>query len=100
MLTNSVSFKYVVYYSSGFKKDYKKIKKQGKDILKLKLIIDKLANGEKLEAKYKNHKLTDNKFYSNCFECHIEPDWLLIYQYNNDEVILLLVSTGSHSDLF
>lgn len=100
MLISGTDYKYVVHYSSGFKKDYKKIKKQGKNILKLKMIIDKLANGEKLDAKYKNHKLVDNKYYSNCFECHIEPDWLLVYQYNNDELILLLVSTGSHSDLF
>lgn len=44
--------------------------------------------------------LTNSKYYKNCGECHIEPDWLLIYKYSNDELILLLVATGSHSELF
>ena len=57
-----------------FKSNYKKIKKQNKDITKLAYVIYKLANGEKLESKYKNHKLISNKKYKNCFECHIESD--------------------------
>ena len=60
----------------------------------------RLANGETLEPKYKDHALIDTKYYKNCRECHIEPDWLLVYKYNNDEIILYLVETGSHSDLF
>lgn len=53
-----------------------------------------------LDVKYKNHNLTNDKNYNNCSECHIEPDWLLVYQYINDELILLLINTGSHSELF
>lgn len=96
----STEFKYEVRLSSNFKKEYKKVKKQGKDIKKLKYVIEKLANGEQLEERYKNHNLVNNKKYQDCSECHIEPDWLLVYKNVNDELILLLVSTGSHSELF
>ena len=92
--------KYDVKYTSTFKKTLKKVAKQGKDIDKLFKIVEKLANKEELEPKYKNHNLIDDKYYKNCCECHIEPDWLLIYQYNEKELILLLVNTGSHSNLF
>ncbi len=91
---------YKIKYTNEFKKNYKKIKKQGKDIKKLIYVVDKLANGMELEEKYKNHLLTDNKSYKNCGECHIEPDWLLVYQYINKELYLVLVATGSHSELF
>lgn len=100
MKLSTLDYKYAVQYSSGFKKDYKKIQKQGRDIFKLLSIIEKLANGEELEEKHKNHRLTNDKYYKNCYECYIEPDWLLVYQYHIDELILLLISTGSHSDLF
>ena len=63
-------------------------------------MVSKLANGLELEEKYKNHILTDSKYYKNCGECHIEPDWLLVYQYINNELVLVLVATGSHSKLF
>lgn len=86
--------------TTDFKKQLKKVYKQGKDINKIRNIIVKLANNEELEEKYCNHMLKDSKYYKNCGECHIEPDWLLIYKYQNDELILLLVATGSHSDLF
>ena len=76
------------------------IKKQGKDVEKLKVVVSKLTNGLELEEKYKNHMLTDSKHYKNCGECHIEPDWLLVYQYIDNELILVLVATGSHSELF
>lgn len=92
--------KYKIKYTSDFKKNYKKIKKQGKDVEKLKYVIGKLANGLELEEKYKNHILTDSKYYKNCGECHVEPDWLLVYKYMDDELILVLVATGSHSELF
>lgn len=55
---------------------------------------------KKLDLKYKDHLLNDNKYYKNCRECHIEPDWILVYKYNENELILFLVETGSHSDLF
>lgn len=92
--------KFEVDYTAKFKKSYKKIKKQGKNIKLLKEVITLLANEETLPEKYKNHKLNDNKFYKNCGECHIEPDWLLIYEYIEDKLILLLIDTGSHSELF
>ncbi len=96
----NVSTKFEVKYSSKFSKSLKKIKKQGKDLIKLEEVVTKIANGETLESKYKNHKLKNDGIYTNCYECHIEPDWLLIYRYNNNELILLLVNTGSHADLF
>lgn len=92
--------KYKIDFTSNFKKQYKKLKKQNKNLNQLYEIIEKLANGEKLEIKYKNHNLIKDKKYKNCKECHIEPDWLLIYQINDNELILLLLATGSHSELF
>lgn len=100
MIDLPTKVKYQLRYTSDFKKNYKKIKKQGKDVQKLKVVISKLANGLELEEKYKNHILTDSKYYKNCGECHIEPDWLLVYQYIDNELILVLVATGSHSELF
>ena len=91
--------KYTVNFSSDFKKQYKKIKRQGKDINKLKEVIKKLANLEDLEPKYRNHMLNDSKHHKNCGECHIEPDWLLVYRYIDSQLILLLIATGSHSEL-
>ena len=93
-------YKYDVLYSNKFRNSLKNVSKQGKDIKKLLDIVDKLAYKEKLELKYRNHKLRKNKKFKNCFECHIEPDWLLVYQYQDDKLILLLVDTGSHSKLF
>ena len=91
---------YEIIISSNFKKQYKKIKKQGKDLRKLKIVINKLAKCETLESKYKDHNLINDKYYKNCRECHIEPDWLLVYQYENDKLNLLLIATGSHSEIF
>ncbi len=93
-------YKYDVVYSAKFKKGLKKATKQGKNIEKLLDIVDRLANKEELEPKYKNHNLRNDRSYKDCKECHIEPDWLLIYCYNNDELILLLLNIGSHADLF
>lgn len=92
--------KYQVKYTSRFKKDFKKVLKQGKDEKKLLEVLSFLANGLELDVKYKNHKLIDDKSYKNYSECHIEPDWLLVYKIQNDELILLLFATGSHSELF
>ena len=92
--------KYTVKYSSEFKKSLKKVTKQGKQISKLMTIITKLANREKLESKYKNHKLKDDGYFYDCYECHIDSDWLLVYKYIDDELVLLLVKNGSLSDLF
>ena len=95
-----INYKYEVVYSYKFKKSFKKVKKQNKNIDELLDIIDKLALKEELDTKYKDHKLIDDKNYKNCRECHIRPDWLLIYQYKDNELLLLLMNTGSHSDLF
>lgn len=97
---DSLNTKYGVKVTSNFKKKYKKVMKQGKDRQKFIEVLTKLANAEELDAKYQNHKLNDNKKYQNCNELHIEPDWLLVYKYQHDELILLLVDTGSHSNLF
>ncbi len=90
--------KYEVKPSSQFKKDVKSAQKRGYDISKLTAVIKKLANGEKLDAKYKDHRLSGN--YENFRECHIQPDWLLIYTIEDESLILYLARTGSHSDLF
>ena len=92
--------KCILVLTSNFKKQYKKIAKQGKDLDKLDKVIDRLANYEILEPKYKDHSLINDKYYKDCRECHIEPDWLLVYQYEDNKLNLLLVATGSHSELF
>lgn len=91
--------KYEVHYSSQFKKSLKKISKQGKNLDKLFTIIERLANKEELEEKYRNHRLKDDKYYINCYECHITPDWLLVYRYDEDKLVLILVNIGSHSEV-
>ena len=91
--------KYTVKSSTSFKKQIKKLYRQGKNIDKIKTVVKMLATGEKLETKYKDHKLIENKNHIGCRECHIEPDWLLIYKVENDDLILVLVETGSHSEI-
>jgi len=90
--------KYEVKYTSQFKKDLKLARKQGKSVDKLFEVIEKLANGELLDAKYRDHDLIGD--YRGCRECHIEPDWLLIYEVINDVLVLMLYRVGSHSELF
>lgn len=91
--------KYEVKFSKEFKKSLKKITKQGKEIDKLLNVVDKLVNKEPLDLKYKDHQLYNDKRFKNCRDCHIEPDWVLIYKYIEDEIVLLLVNTGSHSEV-
>ena len=93
------NYKYNVVYSNKFKKSLKKMLKQGKDIKKLKEVVDNLANREGLDPRFRNHHLINDKYYKDCFECHIQPDWLLVYQYNDDDLILMLVNTGSHAEV-
>ena len=90
--------KYTIKFTTQFKKDIKAVEKQGKDTSKIFEVIQKLADGEVLEPKYKDHNLTGE--YSKTRECHIEPDWLLIYQKYETELILMLIRTGSQSELF
>lgn len=90
--------KYEIERTPTFKKDFKLAQKQGLDLNELKEIITLLANGEPLPPKNKDHQLKGN--YKGHRECHIEPDWLLIYKIQDDMLILTLVRTGSHSKLF
>lgn len=92
--------KYEIVGTSAFKKELKIIKKRQKDLDKLRKVVNKLSNGETLDENYRDHSLVDSTRFKNCRECHIEPDWLLVYRINNDELILVLIETGSHSDLF
>ena len=94
------SIKCTLVLSSRFKKQYKRLFKQGKNLDKIDEVIDKLAKFEALDSKYKDHGLINDKYYKNCRECHIELDWLLIYQYEDKKLNLLLIATGSHSELF
>jgi mRNA interferase YafQ len=87
-----------IKFLNSFKKDYKRIVKRGYDIALLENVIRMLADGETLPAKYRDHTLTGN--YSGFRECHITPDWLLIYEVRESELILVLSRTGTHSDLF
>lgn len=81
-----------------FKKDVKLIKKQGKSLSLLKEVLEILVQGEILPLKYKDHVLIGN--YVNTRECHIQPDWLLIYRIDEEQKVLHLIRTGSHSELF
>ncbi len=82
--------------TNRFEKDVKKMKKRGKSFSVFKQVITRLANSEILEPKFKDHKLVGN--HAGTRECHIEPDWLLVYISTEDE--LMLVRTGTHADLF
>lgn len=84
--------------TNQFKKDLKRIRKQGKDLNHLQNVLQMLLDGIILDAKYRDHALTGN--YVGFRECHIEPDWLLIYMINHDALILTASRTGSHSELF
>lgn len=87
-----------IRYQSAFKKDYKRIKKRGYDISLLEKVISLLADGKVLPKEYNDHELKGG--YKGCRECHILPDWLLIYEIDGNSLILYLTRTGSHSDLF
>lgn len=82
--------------SKSFKKDVKRARKRGKDLLKLELVVLQLAENKELPSQFRDHILKGN--YSNHRECHIEPDWLLIYRIEPNH--LILVRTGTHADLF
>ena len=84
--------------SNQFKKDLKLAKKRGFNINHLSKVVNTLAAQKKLDAKYRDHSLTGE--YKDFRECHIEPDWLLIYRVEKDALELFLFRTGTHSDLF
>lgn len=90
--------KYTLITSKNFLRDLKTCKKRGYDINKLWDVIGKLLNGTTLPASCRPHKLSGN--HAGEWECHIAPDWLLIWEQNDTELTLLMLSTGTHSDLF
>lgn len=85
-------------FTAKFKKDYKRIKKQGKDIAKLESTLETLVYGESLPEAMRDHSL--GGMYRGHRECHIEPDWLLIYRIDEEGLVLVATRTGSHSELF
>lgn len=90
--------KYKIVESRIFRRDLKIAKKRGYDLAKIIEVVNILAAGEALPARYKDHPLFGD--YHNCRECHIYPDWLLIYEIDDNRLFLYLVRNGSHSDLF
>lgn len=87
-------------FSGQFKRDYKLAVKRGCDPAKLAEVVSILQAEEPLPEKYRDHDLTNSRNYRDMRECHIEPDWLLVYKVYRDILILKLIRTGSHSDLF
>ena len=87
-----------IRYETSFKKDYKRIVKRGYDTRLFETVVELLVNEQLLPEKYRDHSLSGD--YSGFRECHITPDWLLIYRIDNQELILQLTRTGTHSDLF
>ena len=90
--------KYDVKFTNQFKKDLKLVKKQHRDLDKLFNVVEKLASGETLKDNYRDHSLSGK--YKGVRECHVEPDWLLIYEIKDDVLVLMLYRTGTHSELF
>jgi mRNA interferase YafQ len=84
--------------TNQFEKDYKKISKRGKNLNRLHAIMQKLINEEGLQPKHRDHTLTGD--FKDRRECHIEPDWLLIYKINRKERVIIFERTGSHADIF
>ena len=89
---------FTVKFTSAFKKSYKLMKKRGQDLSLLDEVVDKLRQGIPLDEKNHDHELTGP--FTGFRECHVKPDWLLIYLIENQILTLTLVETGSHSDLF
>ena len=89
---------YRIKFTKQFKKDLKLAKKQNKNLNKLFDVIEILKRGDALDSNYKDHNLSGD--YYGLRECHIEPDWLLIYDIRDDVIVLLLYRIGSHSELF
>ena len=90
--------KYIIRPTSRFQRDLKRAAKRGYHTELLTAVIKKLADGVPLEQRYRDHALTGD--YAGSRECHITPDWLLIYEIDGDTLLLYLLRTGTHSDLF
>lgn len=89
---------YELRFTTAFKKSYRQMKKRGLDMKRLDDAVERLQRGESLPESYRDHSLSGE--YSGFRECHIRPDWLLIYLIENDILTLTLVDTGTHADLF
>ena len=87
-----------IILSNRFKKDLKIAKKRGLNLELLKTVVNTLASGQKLDRQYRDHDLTGE--YAGFRECHMQPDWLLVYRIEQEELELFLFRTGTHSDLF
>jgi mRNA interferase YafQ len=85
-----------IRFTGSFKKDYKRLQKRGFDMAKLRHVLEHLVSGDRQPEQYKDHPLRGN--YAGARDCHIEPDWVLIYAIVGDE--LRLLRTGTHADLF
>ena len=90
--------KYSIRPTGKFSRDLKRAVRRGMDPAMLAAVVKLLANGEQLPEKYHDHPLHGD--FQGCRECHIMPDWLLIYEIDEDALFLYLTRTGSHSDLF
>ena len=90
--------KYDIQFTTQFKKDLKLAKKQNKDLDKLFSVIEVLSRGETLPPQYRDHDLSGN--YKGTRECHVEPDWLLVYEIQDNVLVLMLYRLGTHSELF
>ena len=84
--------------TAQFRKDYKRVKKRGYDLKLLESVVDALLAGTPLDAKYRDHSLSGN--FRQYRECHIQPDWLLMYRVDHDRLVLVANRTGTHADLF
>lgn len=89
---------YEVFTTNKFEKSLKKCIKRGLSIGKLNKVLKELSDNGTLPPEYRPHKLTGK--YQGNWECHIQPDWLLVWEQRDSELILLLIDTGSHSDIF
>lgn len=89
---------YRIVFTARMKKDAKRMRKRGKDLDRLAEVLDMLASGKALPARYRDHQLAGA--LRGCRECHIEPDWLLIYRIVEERVELVATATGTHADLF
>nr|WP_295364662.1 type II toxin-antitoxin system YafQ family toxin [uncultured Succinivibrio sp.] len=89
---------YTIYFTKKMKKDLKRMRKRGINISELTTVLEILSSGQELSEGYRDHQLSGDK--ADFRECHIDPDWLLIYRIENDKLILTATETGSHADLF
>ncbi len=89
-----------IEYTTQFKRDFKLAVKRGCNPQKLQYVVSLLCEEKQLPEEYRDHMLVNSRNYKNVRECHIEPDWLLVYKIEHENLILRMIRTGTHSDLF